>query len=87
MEFGVLLLEDSTGSRVRAIEFQNHYDTQQINLLILQEWLWGRGKHPITWNTLVEVLRDIELPTLASEIEAVKCQTAQQRDLLGEWVL
>ena len=87
MEFGVLLLEDSTGARVRVIELQNHYDTQQINLWILQEWLIGTGRHPVTWNTLVEVLHDIELPTLASEIEAVKCQTAQQSDLLGEWVL
>ena len=27
----------------------------------------------MTWTTLVEVLHDIELSTLASEIEAVKC--------------
>ena len=48
-------------------------DAEQINTEILQEWLTGKGKQPVTWATLVEVLRDIELTALAREIEAVKC--------------
>ena len=32
----------------------------------------GRGKHPVTWKTLIEVLYDIELKTLAKEIETAK---------------
>ena len=48
-------------------------DAEQINTEILQEWLTGRGKQPVTWATLIEVLRDIKLSALASEIEAVKC--------------
>ena len=52
---------------------KHHYDAEQINMEILQEWLAGRGKQPVTWATLVEILRDIELTALASEIEAVKC--------------
>ena len=40
---------------------------------VLQQWITGRGKHPVTWKTLIEVLRDIELSALAGEIEAVKC--------------
>ena len=43
---------------------------------VLKEWIIGRGKHPVTWKTLVEVLHDIELSTLAGEIEAVKCPEA-----------
>ena len=39
---------------------------------ILEEWIAGRGKCPVTWNTLIEVLHDIELSTLAREIAAVK---------------
>ena len=39
---------------------------------VLQQWITGRGKQPVTWMTLTEVLRDIELPVLAGEIEAVK---------------
>ena len=48
-------------------------DPERINIEILQEWVTGRGKQPVTWTTLVEVLRDIELSVLAAEIEAVKC--------------
>ena len=48
-------------------------DAEEIDTEILQEWLTGRGKQPVTWTTLVEVLRDIELSTLAGKIEAVKC--------------
>ena len=32
----------------------------------------GRGKKPVSWETLIIVLRDIELSALASEIEVVK---------------
>ena len=60
---------------------RNHYDAEQINTEILQEWLIGRGKQPVTWATLVEVLRDIEQSTLAGDIEAVKCPgSATPRD-------
>ena len=48
-------------------------DAEQINMEVLQQWLAGRGKHPITWKTLTQVLQDIELSTLAREIKAVKC--------------
>ena len=52
---------------------KNYNDTEQINTEILQEWLTGRGRQPVTWTTLVEVLRDIELSILAGDIETVKC--------------
>ena len=42
---------------------------EEINKEILEQWITGRGKHPVTWKTLAEVLRDIELSTLAEEIE------------------
>ena len=48
-------------------------DAERINTEILQEWLTGRGKQPVTWATLTDILRDIELSTLAGEIKAVKC--------------
>ena len=50
----------------------DYREIEQINAEILREWATGRGKKPVTWKTLTEVLRDIELCTLASEIEAVK---------------
>ena len=74
VQFGALLLDDRNGSRVKNLEYEHHYNIEQINTAILQEWVNGRGKQPVTWATLVKVLRDIELSTLADSIEAVKCQ-------------
>ena len=77
VNFGTFLLDDANGSRVKIIEHQHLNKAEQINTEILQEWLTGRGKQPVTWETLVEVLRDIELSTLASDIEAIKCPAKQ----------
>ena len=71
-QLGAFLLDDQSGSRVKIIVHKHHDDAEQINTEIFQEWLTGRGKKPVTWATLVEVLRDIELTTLAGDIEAVK---------------
>ena len=73
-------------------------DCEQTTMEILEEWIAGRGKQPVTWNTLTEVLHDIELSTLAKEIEAVKplegeepgevkSQMIQERKLLVMFVL
>ena len=72
--FGTLLLEERTGERVSAIAQKHMNDSEQTSMEILKEWLAGRGKHPVTWNTLIEVLHDTELRTLAREIEGVKLQ-------------
>ena len=48
-------------------------DAEQINMEVLRQWIRGRGKHPVTWRTLTQVLHDIELRTLAGEIEILKC--------------
>ena len=79
VQFGTFLLDDRTGSRVKIMAHKYHCDAEQINTEILQEWLTGRGKQPVTWTTLVEVLRDIELSTVAGEIEAVKCPAGPKK--------
>ena len=71
-EFGLFLLDDKTGARIRSIAHKHRDDAEQINMEVLEEWTTGRGKHPVTWKTLTQVLHDIELSTLAREIEAVK---------------
>ena len=71
-QFGILLLEDDTGTRVRSIEHRCREDSEQINMDILQQWVNGEGKLPVTWGTLVEVLHDVELTSLARDITAVK---------------
>ena len=72
-QFGILLLDDTTGARMQAIAHKHSNDAEQINLMILQEWIGGRGAKPVEWQTLVEVLNDIELVKLASDIAAIKC--------------
>lgn len=80
VKFSAFLLDDSTGSRVKIMAHKYLNDAERINTEIIQEWLTGRGKHPVNWRTLVEVLRDIELATLADEIEAVKCLQHQSQE-------
>ena len=70
-QFGLHLLDDPNGTRVRNIE-HDYREIEQINTEILREWVTGRGKKPMSWQTLIQVLRDIELGTLASEIEVIK---------------
>ena len=77
-QFGILLLEDTNGARVCNVEHKHRGDVEQINTEILQEWVRGRGKQPVSWATLTSTLRDVELSNLANEIETVKSQTAKE---------
>ena len=47
-------------------------NSEQINQEILEQWIAGKGEEPVTWGTLVEVLQDVELTELASDIADVK---------------
>ena len=67
--FGTQLLKDSDGSEVRIIEM-NHGDPVDITVEILEQWLRGRGRMPITWQTLIECLRDTDLYVLANMMES-----------------
>ena len=71
-QFGILLLEDETGTRIKNIEYRFRENSEQINMEVLEQWINGKGKQPVTWEMLVEVLRDVELTTLAQDIEEVK---------------
>lgn len=70
--FGILLLDDPNGVRVNDIERKHHEEGRAINLEILQKWLEGSGKKPMTWKTLIDVLFEIGLTALANDIKAVK---------------
>ena len=69
--FGIFLLNDTTGSRVRAFKKECQGDAEDVMLRILQEWLEGRGV-PVTWQSLVETLRKTKLNSLADKIAAAK---------------
>ena len=76
--FGIFLLQDLNGQKVKNIKSKHQSDPSQINTEILEEWLAGKGKQPVTWATLVQVLRDTELYTLADVISNVKCPNSEQ---------
>jgi len=82
--FGTLLLEDETGEKVNTIAWKHQNDAEKINVNILEEWIAGRGKHPITWKTLTETLCDAELSVLAGEIAVAKLQTTPTKAQLSE---
>ena len=66
--FGTQLLKDSDGGEVHIIELK-HGDPVDITVEILKQWLKGKGRMPITWQTLVKCLRDTDLYVLADNIE------------------
>ena len=78
VRFGIFLLEDRNGSRVKIMAHKCLNNPVQINTEILNEWLIGRGKQPVNWATLVEALHYIKLSTLAGDISISKCPSEQQ---------
>ena len=69
--FGIILLNDKTGSQVDSIEEYCRGNPEKITRKILQEWLEGKGL-PVTWESLVQTLRDIHLSILADHIQFSK---------------
>ena len=65
--FGVVLLNDETGAETSAIVTKCQNNAEQINLEIVMLWIGGKGK-PLSWDTLIDVLKAIGLSTLASDI-------------------
>ena len=68
-DYGIFLLKDDTASLVSAIKSKHQLDHSSIIEEITRKWLEGSGEQPISWRTLVRVLKEIKLKTLAEEIE------------------
>ena len=69
--FGIILLNDQNGSQVRNYKEESKGNPEDVMLRILQEWLQGKGL-PVTWESLVQTLRDIGLSVLANQIQTSK---------------
>ena len=52
------------------MEIECNNSPERITHKILQEWLEGKGLKPVSWETLVNTLRDIGLNALADEIQS-----------------
>ena len=70
-EFGVFLLNDSTGNIVDSIVKENRGNIADINREIFRRWLTGQGKKPVTWKILADVLCDVHLNELANDIQVM----------------
>ena len=69
-DLGICLLNDDYGTTTADTEAQYKHDPPtRTTEAILQKWLQGTGRTPQNWDTLITVLREIELNTLAQEIE------------------
>ena len=66
--FGILLLNDTVGSRVESLEMGCLGKPEKIVQRILREWLLGRGLE-LTWETLVKTLGNSDLSALADEVQ------------------
>ena len=69
--FGIFLLNDRTGGRIRSFKKECQGDAEDVMLRILEEWLEGKGL-PVMWESLVKTLRNIDLSVLADQIQASK---------------
>ena len=65
-KIGRILLENH--KKVANIEANNRGQTEDIVDAILIEWLKGGGRTPVTWETLIAVLRECGLVTLADDV-------------------
>ena len=66
--FGTLLLNDDTGGLVDIAEKSCHYQPDDIVTSILRKWL-QEGPTAVTWDNLIQVLRDCNLQTLTKCVE------------------
>ena len=68
---GLLILNDEGGAVTDSIIRKHSNDAESINQDILRRWIGGRGRKPVAWSTLIDVLKDIEdLSELGETIEA-----------------
>ena len=69
-DLGINLLKDDYGKITESFEDQYKHDSlARKTEAILQMWLQGPGRKPKSWNTLITVLREIQLGVLAKDIE------------------
>ena len=64
---GIFLLADDAGDVMESIEAQ--YKPDPVQITVFGRWLKGLGLTPVSWATLVSVLKVIELNIMAERNE------------------
>ena len=65
-DLAIFLLNYET---IDTIKTQFNNDLVKATKEVLHQWLQGKGKMPVTWNTFIQVLRKIRLSVVAKQIE------------------
>ena len=73
-KLGIFLLEDDKSDIVDSLKIKCQGDPEKIATAVYKKWIDGTVRKPVTWQTLIEVLKVIDLNTLASKIELI-CYT------------
>ena len=68
-KLAMYLLDDDNCEIVDCLKEKYRGDPEEIVTAVYKKWINGAGRKPVTYQTLVDVLRDIELTSLAEEIE------------------
>jgi len=68
-EVGCQLNFDRVGNRLDIIEKQKLKDPLACCEAMFQHWLNGNGVKPVTWKTLMDILKDCEHVVLAQQVE------------------
>ena len=66
---GINLLNDEYGVITKSIITADRNQPEDIVHTVLSRWLQGEGREPRNWATLITVLCEIELTTLADDIQ------------------
>ncbi len=68
-KFGVFLLNDRKGDRVSILKSSCQHQVEEINRAILREWLQGVNGVAVTWDWLLNSLKQANLHALAQVVE------------------
>ena len=68
-QFGMQILQDDNGDAVEEIK-DDENGARKIKRAIMKRWLKGKGKEPVSWRTLVEVLESVKLRELVKELQS-----------------
>ena len=56
---------------IECIKRDGHYQTDPCCRKMFGEWLGGKGRKPVNWQTLITVLKEAKYSVLASELEDI----------------
>ena len=68
-KFALRLDFDRDGTMIQIIEGNKPNNLEACCQEMMQMWLQGKGRQPVTWELLVEILHDCDLNVLAEQVE------------------